>query len=212
MNENAHMAAEAYDLVAGRYHELFHNEMREKEYDRNLLDGLASRFKAGSLLLDAGCGPSAHIGRYVADKGLAVAGVDISERCITLARQYNPAMAFLQADIAGLPFRPASFEGVISYYSIMHTPKSVLLCTFREFARVLKRGGLLLIAVKAGAHDAIDTELLGVRTEIHVSLFSLQEIRAWFVEAGFALEFIEMRNPYDFEINNDRIFAIGRKL
>jgi len=31
-------------------------------------------------------------------------------------------------------------------------------------------------------------------------------------EAGFFLEMIEKRNPYDFEISNERIFAIGKKV
>jgi hypothetical protein len=29
---------QAYNLAAKKYHELFHDEMNKKEYDRNLLD------------------------------------------------------------------------------------------------------------------------------------------------------------------------------
>jgi hypothetical protein len=83
----------AYNLVAQKYHDLFHNEMDEKEYDRNLLDTFAKKFTRDSLICDAGCGPSGHIGRYIFDKGLHVVGIDISDKCVELARRYNPGMA-----------------------------------------------------------------------------------------------------------------------
>jgi hypothetical protein len=41
--------------------------------------------------------------------------------------------------------------------------------------------------------------------------FSEKEIFGYFESAGFNIEYIEKRNPYEFEINNERIFAIGRK-
>ena len=65
---------QAYNLAAQKYDELFHNEMNEKKYDRTLLDDFASRFNRDSLVCDAGCGPSAHIGRYLFEKGIKVSG------------------------------------------------------------------------------------------------------------------------------------------
>ncbi len=40
---------QAYHLAAQKYHELFHAEMNEKEYDRKLLDRFASSFSKDSL-------------------------------------------------------------------------------------------------------------------------------------------------------------------
>ena len=85
----------AYNLAAQRYHDLFHNEIREKEYDRKLLDSFVGRFDEDALICDTGCGPSGHIGRYVYDKGMRVIGVDISDKCIKLAQRYNPNMSFI---------------------------------------------------------------------------------------------------------------------
>jgi len=39
----------AYNLVAQKYHDLFHNEMSEKEYDRRLLDVTLRSATTGSL-------------------------------------------------------------------------------------------------------------------------------------------------------------------
>jgi len=202
---------QAYDLAAQRYHDLFHNEMNEKEYDRKLLDSFASRFHKEALICDAGCGPSGHIGRYVFDKGMQVIGIDVSEKCIELARRHNPEMRFEQGDIANLMFDDESLDGIISYYSILNTPKQDVGRIFKEFYRVLKSNGYLLIAVKEGTTEGYINDLLGIETEIYMTLFTEKEITDYFQQAGFLVEFVERRNPYDFEISNERIFAIGKK-
>lgn len=202
---------QAYNLAAERYHELFHNEMNEKEYDRSLLDSFAGRFHKDSWVCDAGCGPSGHIGRYVFDRGIQVVGVDISDKCIELARRYNPMMRFERGDIGRLEFADGSFDGVISYYSIIDTPKKYVNRIFREFHRVLKPEGSLLVAVKAGLAEGYLDNFLGIKTEIYLALFTEKEITCYFEQEDFLLEFIEKRNPYDFEIRNERIFAIGKK-
>jgi hypothetical protein len=69
----------------------------------------------------------------------------------------------------------------------------------------------LLVAVKAGMTEGYMDNLLGIKTEIYFTLFTEKEITRYFEQAGFLLEFIERRNPYNFEISNERIFAIGKK-
>lgn len=203
---------QAYNLAAQKYDELFHNEMNEKKYDRTLLDDFASRFNRDSLVCDAGCGPSAHIGRYLFDKGIKVIGVDISEKCVELARIYNPEMKFECADIGSMPFAENTFDGLISYYSIINTPKIYIGKLFSEFNRVLKPNGCLLVAAKAGTSEGYIDELLGIKTKNYFSHFTKEEIVSYFKDTGFSLEFIDQRNPYSFEISNERIFAIGKKV
>jgi len=201
----------AYNLAAQKYHDLFHNEMNEKEYDRKLLDSFAARFNKDSIVCDAGCGPSAHIGRYLFEKGIKVIGVDISENCVEIARITNPNIRFEIADIGAMPFDNNSFDGVMSYYSIINTPKIYVPGLFAEFHRVLKPGGYLLVAVKVGEAEGYIDDLLGIKTKIYNTLFTKNEIVKFFKGSGFQIEFIDKRNPYDFEINNERIFAIGKK-
>ena len=114
--------------------------------------------------------------------------------------------------MAELPFKSGSFDGIVSYYSIIHTPKSLIENIFNEFYRILKSSGYFLVAVKAGTMEGRLTNLLGIETEIYFAFFTEEEIAQYFERAGFQLEFVEKRNAYDFEINNQRIFAIGRKV
>ncbi len=201
----------AYNLVAHKYHELFHDELRGKEYDRRLLDAFAARFDTDSIVCDAGCGPSGHIGRYLAERGLQIVGVDISDACVERARRLNPGLRFERADIARMPFDDGTFDGIISYYSVIDTPRIHVGGIFEEFYRVLKPGGSLLVAVKAGTTEGYLSNLLGIRTEIYLTLFTEQEIREYFQFSGFVVEFLETRKPYAFEIENERIYAIGTK-
>ena len=71
---------QAYNIAADRYHSLFRDELKEKKYDMMLLDFFTGRLNKGSLICDAGCGPSGHIGRYLANKGMVITGIDISDR------------------------------------------------------------------------------------------------------------------------------------
>ena len=111
-----------------------------------------------------------------------------------------------------MPFENNSFDGLISYYSIINTPKIYMNRLFTEFNRVLKPGGYLLVAVKVGIEEGYIDDLLGIKTKIYNTLFTQDEIVSYFNESGFQIEFIDKRNPYDFEISNERIFAIGKKI
>jgi ubiquinone/menaquinone biosynthesis C-methylase UbiE len=206
------LTRQAYNLAAKKYHDLFHNEMNEKEYDRKLLDSFAARFNKDSLICDAGCGPSGHIGRYLFERGIKVVGVDISEKCVELAQLNNPEMKFECADISSMPFDDNYFDGLISYYSIINTPKIYVKKIFSEFNRVLKPNGYLLLTVKAGTTEGYIDDLLGIKARNYFSLFTKEEIVKYFKDAGLTLEFIDKRNPYDFEISNERIFAVGKKV
>jgi SAM-dependent methyltransferase len=186
--------------------------MNEKAYDRALLDSFARRLPAGALLCDAGCGPSAHIGRYLADRGMSVTGVDISDRCVKLARAFNPEMRFVRENMLDMSFTAEIFDGLVSYYSIIHSPKMAVGRFFREFHRILKPDGLFLVAVKAGSGEGFVQELLGIQAEVYLALFNEDEIANHFEDAGFSVDFLERRKPYEFEIENERIFAIGRKI
>lgn len=201
----------AYNLAADRYDRLFANEVREKAYDRALLDALVDRLPPNGLVLDAGCGPSAQMSRYLADRHVRVVGADIADRCVFLARRHNPDVRIHQADIASLPYRDQQFDAVISFYSVIDTPRAHVQQLFDEMARVTQRGGCLVIAVKAGTTEGWTGDLLGIPAEIFFSTFLEPEIEACLERSGCEVERLERRPPYAFEIASDRIYALATK-
>ncbi len=200
----------SFNLAAEKYYELFKDEMKQKEYDRILLDKFAGSFDSKSIICDVGCGPG-HITRYLFDKGLNVFGIDISERCIQVARRENPKMRFRVMDMARLDIADESIDGIVSFYSIIHTPKRLVHILFHEFNRVLKKGGRLLVVVKKGNTEGYVDELEGFKTRLYFANFDEEELKGYFQTCGFALIFLETRQPYDFEIPVERIYALGEK-
>jgi len=113
---------EAYRRAAHLYRDLFRDELEGNPYDRQLLDRFAARFGEGEPVLDAGCGPIFQIGRYLMDRGVTVEGLDLSGRCVELARELNPGVTIEQGDFNRLTAGDGLYHGIPSYYSIIHTP------------------------------------------------------------------------------------------
>ena len=103
MKQTNEETRKSFDLAAEKYFELFKDEMKQKEYDRALL-----------VICDVGCG-SGHVTRYLFDKGLNVFGIDISEKCIQIARRENPKMRFQVMDMARLDITDESLDGIVSF-------------------------------------------------------------------------------------------------
>jgi len=201
----------SYDLAATKYHQLFRDELDRKPYDRQLLDRFAGHFTPDSIIHDLGCGPSGHIGHYLHSKGLRVIGSDISERCIEVASACHPEMEFQVMDMTNLALDDQSIDGVVSYYSIIHTPKKLVPRLLREFHRVLKVKGKLLLSVKEGDQEGFLEEFLGFGTRIYSTHFHEEVIARLLTGNGFDVLFLESRSPLEDEIPVPRIFAIGEK-
>jgi len=201
----------SYDLAAAKYHELFRDELDSKPYDRELLDRFATYFAPGSIVHDMGCGPIGHVGHYLQAKGLQVIGLDISQNCVDLASAHHPEMEFRVMDMADLTLEDHSADGVLSYYSIIHTPNRLIPRVLGEFHRVLKARGKLLLSVKEVQQGGFQEEFLGFRARIYFASFDVEEIARLLTESGFTILFLERRSPLEGEIPVPRIYAIGEK-
>jgi len=121
-------------------------------------------------------------------------------------------MKFSVMDMCNLQFPNEAFDGMVSFYSIIHIPKEYIKYAFKEFNRVLKKNGILLIAVHKGDSEEVIKEALGESTTLFLSKFNELEIIEYMTKSGFGFKFIETRQPYDFELKTERIYALGIKL
>ena len=97
---------------------------------------------AGRFLLDAGSGPVQYPEylEYSRDYQYRVCA-DISIKALMEARKrINHRGLYVVADIANLPFKSDSIDGVVTLHTIHHLPEEEHLQAFTELYRVLARG------------------------------------------------------------------------
>lgn len=140
---------EAYNAIATTYAEQFHDSLRDRPLERALLSAFAELVRAnGGGVADLGCGPG-HITAHLRELGLNAFGVDASPVMVELARDANPGMRFEVGSMAALDIEDGALGGVLSRWSVIHTPPQDLPAILAEFARVLAPGGHLLIEFPA---------------------------------------------------------------
>ena len=148
-----------YNAIADRY---LAERTRNSE-DVLLLDELTTRLHPGARVLDAGCGAGLPISQMLSEK-FEVTGVDFSEAQIELARKNVPKAIFICQDMTKLDFPENTFDGICSYYAIIHIPREEHQALLARFYRILKPGGLALLCLGAeNLIDDIDENYLGTR-------------------------------------------------
>ncbi|MFD7817351.1 class I SAM-dependent methyltransferase [Streptomyces sp. NPDC059785] len=151
---------EAYDAAAALYTELFSDVLRDSPLDRAILGVFAEAVRASGdgQVADLGCGPG-HITAHLAELGLAAFGVDASPVMIETARQAHPRLRFDVGTMAALDIPDGELGGVLSRWSIIHTPPREVPAILAEFRRVLAPGGHLLIGFSAGEDASHPTQV-----------------------------------------------------
>jgi len=96
-------------------------------------------------VLDAGCGPGQWTDFLASRRPGGAVGIDASARFVAAARERYPQLRITHGDLAELPFADDSFDGILAWYSLIHTPPADLPPILRELARVLRPGGSLLL-------------------------------------------------------------------
>ena len=148
-----------YNTIANRYLDV---RTRDSE-DVRLLDELTTRLPADAKVLDAGCGAGLPISQMLGEK-FEVTGVDFSEAQIELAKKNVPNATFICQDMTKLDFPENTFDGICSYYAIIHIPREEHQPLLANFHRMLKPAGLALLCLGAeNLIDDIDENFLGTR-------------------------------------------------
>lgn len=188
----------AHDVLAEFYAERLADVMPQMPVDRAVLDlfcELTVAADVGRTVADVGCG-TGRLAPYLAARGLAPRGVDLSPEMIRVARRDYPDFPFEVADLRQLPFADASLAGVIGWYSLMYLAPSDRPAAFRELARVVRPGGYLAAAFKAGDGTLRRAgQATGLGIEFDIYWMPPDEMERRLTEAGFATVFWGGRPP-----------------
>jgi ubiquinone/menaquinone biosynthesis C-methylase UbiE len=182
----------AHDELAEFYADRLADALDRMPADRAVLGlfcDLALAADLGDYVVDVGCG-TGRLEPYLAARGLVARGVDLSPGMIRAARRDHPGFDFDVADLRELPFADASLAGVVCWYSLMYLTPSDRPAAFAELARVVKPGGYLVTAFKAGDGQVRRAgRSTGLGVEFDVYWLSPQEMEHRLTSAGFATVF-----------------------
>lgn len=139
-------------------------------------------------VVDTSCGPGHMLARYREryDPDRSLVGVDLSPRMVALAgtRLGAGAEAVVgdMRDLSGV--EAGSGAAVLSFFAVHHVDPAGAQAAFREWSRVLRMGGQVLVAAWEGT-GAID---YGGATDVVALRYTQREIIDWAQEAGFVVD------------------------
>ncbi|MEK6835285.1 MAG: class I SAM-dependent methyltransferase [Nanoarchaeota archaeon] len=142
MQDKIKEAIEAYDKIATTYADYTFPKLLQFQLNKFI------SLLVGKKILDAGCGPGRDL-QYFNQEGLDVTGIDISRGMLRECKRRTGITA-LDMDMRKMSFQDNSFDGIWCMASLSDIEKDEAPKVIDEFYRVLKRGGVIYIAVKEG--------------------------------------------------------------
>ena len=201
----------SYDQVADEYVRRIVGELQHKPLDRQLLDRFAASVREVGPACDMGCGPG-HVARYLHEHGVQVCGVDLSPAMVERARRLTPGVEFRQGDMMALEAPDGAWAGIAAFYSIIHISRDDMARALRELRRVLRPGGLLLLAFHIGEDTIHLDEWWSQKVSVDFFLFRSDEMAGYLGAAGFEIEEIVEREPYpEVEHQSRRSYVFARR-
>jgi 2-polyprenyl-3-methyl-5-hydroxy-6-metoxy-1,4-benzoquinol methylase len=179
-----------YDQMAEQYLATKHPE---DPLALGALEDLSSLLPSEAAVLDLGCGAGVPVTRWLADRGFAVTGVDVSAKQLELARTNVPEGTFLKADMTEVVFAPETFYAVVALHSIIHVPRTEHPTLLESIHRWLKLGGALLATMTVTAYEGRDEDWEGWGAPMVWSHYDRDANVAKLREAGFEIRYAEPR-------------------
>lgn len=190
MSEQTKLIKQSYDQMV----EAYANERHQLRSDKYLRDFEQLLPKQGSVL-DLGCGNGVPVAEYLIKRGFLVTGIDISSEQIKRAKQNCPRGEFILGDLEELQMGEYFVDGVVSFYTIFHLPRTNHLRILKTINSFLPIGGALLITMG-------DRDFEGFH--------SLYGEKMWSSHYGPAKN-VELVQKAGFEIILDEIDTSGRE-
>ena len=211
MNSEIAELQTSYDLIAEEYARRIFDELKDKPLDRQLLDRFGVGVQGLGPVCDLGCGPG-HVARYLREHGVDVFGIDLAPNMVEQAKRLNPGIDFRLGNMFSLEVEDEAWGGIAAFYSIIHVPRESVPAVLIELKRVLRPGGLLLLAFHVGEGSVHLDEWWGYKVSVDTIYFRSNEMEAYLKSSGFEIQETIERPPYEnVEYPSHRAYIFAKK-
>jgi ubiquinone/menaquinone biosynthesis C-methylase UbiE len=177
----------SYDTVATDYADLLRDALDRQPHDRAVLRLFADlvRDSGAGPVADVGCGPG-RITAHLAGLGVEASGLDLSPGMVAVACRDHPDLPFVVGSMTDLPYAAGSLGGLLAWYSLIHLADDLIPGVLAGFRRVLRPGGVLLLAFQVGDERRLKTSGYGGHPmHLYVHLRPTDRVAAALRDAGF---------------------------
>ena len=176
---------ELYDESADSYAEMMDREIELPLYV-DTLERLSKRIEnLPGALIDTSCGTGHMLSLYSErfDRKRPLIGIDLSTRMVAIAtRRFGPSAEIKEGDMRDLSsVAVGSAAALINFFSIHHLDADSVCVALREWHRILKSGGQLVVAAWEGV-GAID---YGEFSNVVALRFTAEELLSSVQSSGF---------------------------
>jgi cyclopropane fatty-acyl-phospholipid synthase-like methyltransferase len=147
---------------------------------------LAATLRAGSRILDLGCGNGVPITEALVKADCRVTGLDSSIGMLMHFRHTLSGTPAVRADARRCPFLNGGFDAAISWGMMFHLPPSDQATVLASVSRVLKPGSPFLFT-GAEIEDADDSGITGMMNGVTFHYYAVPSYRPLLAEHGFTL-------------------------
>jgi len=180
MKEQIKKAIENYNKIAKVYAD--HTSEKLLQFQLNKFISLLPK---SAKVLDIGSGSGRDMA-YLQEEGINVIGIDISDGLIKEAKSRFNNLNIQKIDFRKTSFKASEFNGLWCMASLSDIQKAEAPKTLKEFHRILKKEGILYIAVKEGTEEKI-IKKTRYNTERFYSFYTLPELELLLKNANFEI-------------------------
>jgi ubiquinone/menaquinone biosynthesis C-methylase UbiE len=178
------LVKEGYDKISESFLNFRHQFDNSQE-----LKIFAKFLPENGKVLDVGCGVGIPVAGFFVENGFELTGIDISEGMLKQARINIPEAQFFQYNMSDLDFPDNYFDGLVSIYAMFHVPKQKHGAIIKNFHRMLKKEGCMMLVFNPRENEGVD-DFLG--TDMYWSCHKPEISRDLVLGAGFEIIFDEI--------------------
>jgi ubiquinone/menaquinone biosynthesis C-methylase UbiE len=171
-----------YDLIAPAFAQV------NAQMPENML-AAAQKFlevvPRNGLYLDLGCGAGRDMAWFTA-RHLNIMGADLSAGMLAEARKIV-SCPLAQMDMLSLSFAEDSFAGIWCSAALLHLPKADAPLALREMHRILRKDGILDLAIQQGEGEGLEVNPYNSEGKRFFARYSPDEMSNLLARAGFTV-------------------------